>query len=595
MPLSKPNADRKRVAGFRQAFGVMRPYRAVLCWALLIGICAAGISTIQPVFVSRVVDEFSGGITIGLPMLIVCLLIVGAGLTGMKELLIERAGERFAYDTRVALVEHIYNLPIPSLEKHDRADIVSRVTSDVTAARMLLTSGIIDLAVGGSTVIVSVVMMATIDPLLLSLALVAVLVVAIAVYKLGEKARPIGLSMQDSIGTLAGHLSRAIGSIKTIRAARATKAEGLRAQEQAGAVRRAGLEAANLRAIIQATTGVAVQLLIVVVVGIGALRVSVGAVSTGDLAAFIMYLMLIVTPITMMATIVSTLGEAFGALSRILELQREPIEDPGSDQEAAATDRPRPDSPALEFDNVSFAYSSTRASSQPVALTLDNVSFAAATSAVTALVGPSGAGKTTVFSLIERFYDVTEGTIRLHGRDMGSMSRDEVRSRVAYVDQDAAALSGTIRDNLRLNAPSADDETCAQALRKVALLAEHEQAREVLDRSVGELGSRLSGGERQRLAFARAILSQAEILLLDEVTSHLDGRNESAIQDVLRSGDGQTVLVIAHRLSTIADADRIILFDEGRIRDAGTHRELLERSELYRSLARTQFITSDPD
>lgn len=117
----------------------------------------------------------------------------------------------------------------------------------------------------------------------------------------------------------------------------------------------------------------------------------------------------------------------------------------------------------------------------------------------------------------------------------------------------------------------------------------------MLDRSVGELGSRLSGGERQRLAFARAILSQAEILLLDEVTSHLDGRNESAIQDVMRSGDDQTVLVIAHRLSTIADADRIILFDEGRIRDAGTHRELLGRSELYLSLARTQFITSDPD
>jgi ATP-binding cassette subfamily B protein len=209
----------------------------------------------------------------------------------------------------------------------------------------------------------------------------------------------------------------------------------------------------------------------------------------------------------------------------------------------------------------------------------------------TAIVGPSGAGKTTLLALLERFYEPTCGSIRLEGADVRGLPRAALRRRIGYVEQDAPVLAGTIRENLLLGAPDADDARCLAALASVNLLDRIEQHADGLDTVVGDEGVGLSGGERQRLAIARALVTDAPLLLLDEPTASLDGRNERAMREAIRTAAvGRTVLIVAHRLATVADADQIVVLEAGRVVATGTHAELLDSSPLYRELARHQLL-----
>lgn len=448
------------------------------------------------------------------------------------------------------------------------------------------------MASNGVTVIVSVVMMALIDPVLLGLTVIAVAAVLISIALIGRRTRPAGLRLQNAVGDLAGSVSRVLGSMKTIRAARSVQREADASVAHAARALDAGMSAARLRAVIQTFTGISVQVLLIAVVGAGALRVASGALSTGELSAFIMYLILMAAPMTMLGGIVSMLGEAFGALSRILEVEALPIERDVEKPELTAYAETG-DSAIFRLEDVSFRYPPS-SGNEPVEAALHHVSIAIEEGRSTAIVGPSGAGKSTLFALLERFYEPSEGRILFRGRDVQGLSRDELRAQVAYVDQEAVVLSGSVRENLLLAAPEASDEECADVLVKVGLAADARSARRYLDQEVGELGSRLSGGERQRLAIARAVLARCPILLLDEITSNLDSRNEAIVQDLLlSSADARTVLVIAHRFSTVTAADKVIVLDEGEVVAEGTHAELLAQSALYRELAERQFVTHD--
>lgn len=583
-------SDRREVAGFRDALPLLKPYRGRLFLALVIGLLSTAVIAVQPLLISDIVDTYSGEVPLLRVGAVVALLVTGAVLTGIREVLIERTGERFAYDTRESLVRHVYALPVGRLEGRGRADLVSRVTSDVSETRTILTSGLVDLAVSGAAVVLSIAMMAFIDPVLLGLALVAVLLVLFLVFSIGSRMGPVGLRMQTAVGQLAETVSRAIGSMKTIRATGAVDGEADRAVARASEVYAAGRSVAGLRAVIQTVSGVSIQLLLIVVVGLGAVRVASGAISTGDLSAFIMYLMLMVAPVAMVGNVVSMLGEAFGALSRILELRSEPAE--RDVQSPTAVSRvEEPDDSVLRFDAVSFSYPALSPASHRGEPVLSAVSLSIERGKTTAVVGPSGAGKTTVFSLIERFYEPTDGRILFEGRDVTGMSRKELRSHIAYVDQDAVLLSGTVRYNLTLGSADLSDEACVAALQEVALVSDPAAARLYLDQDVGELGSRLSGGERQRVSIARALLDGAQILLLDEVTSNLDSRSEGLVRELLGSSHpARTSLVIAHRFSTVLSADKIIVLDEGRVVDQGTHGTLMSTSGLYRELAERQFL-----
>jgi ATP-binding cassette subfamily B protein/ATP-binding cassette subfamily C protein len=219
------------------------------------------------------------------------------------------------------------------------------------------------------------------------------------------------------------------------------------------------------------------------------------------------------------------------------------------------------------------------------------VTFTAPAGRRTALVGPSGAGKSTVLALLERFYDVTGGSVCLAGRDVREVDRDQLRARMAYVEQDAPALAGSLRDNLLLGAPSAADADLLQVLDRVNLRELVERSPSGLDAQVGDDGILLSGGQRQRLAIARALVTRPAVLLLDEPTASLDARNEQALADAVAAiGPGTTVLVVAHRLSTVVDADRIVVLEDGRVAASGTHDELVATSPLYRDLAARQLL-----
>ncbi|MFI7447322.1 ABC transporter ATP-binding protein [Nonomuraea sp. NPDC049714] len=579
-----------RIVGFRETVPLLRPYRAQLIGAFFIGLIATGAAAAQPVVVSAIVDAFNGTVPVGLALAMCALLLLSAAATGGRQVIMQRAGERFAFDTRERLVRHIYGVPLDMLESRDRADLVSRVTTDVSQTRTILTSGLVELVGSGITVLVSVVMMALIDPVLLGLAVVAVAAVLVSISLIGRRTRPAGLRLQGAVGDLASSVSRVLGSMKTIRAARSVDREADASVAHAAKALDAGLSAAGLKAVIQTFTGISVQILLIAVVGAGALRVASGALSTGELSAFIMYLMLMAAPMMMFGSIISMLGEAFGALSRILDVESMPIERDVLRPELGAQSEVV-DKAIFRLEDVSFRYPQPSAD-EPDRAALHHVSIAIEEGKSTAIVGPSGAGKSTLFALLERFYEPSSGRILFRGRDVQGLSRDELRAQVAYVDQEAVVLSGSVRENLLLAAPAAGDEQCAEALVQVGLVADRFSASRYLDQEVGELGSRLSGGERQRLAIARAVLARSPILLLDEITSNLDSRNEALVQNVLLSADvARTVLVIAHRFSTVMAADTVIVLDEGRVVAQGPHAELLTRSDLYRELAERQFVT----
>ncbi|MDG5803789.1 ABC transporter ATP-binding protein [Streptomyces ossamyceticus] len=585
-----------RVAGFRDALVLLRPYRAGMLLALVLGLGSTAATALQPVLVSSMVDAFADRVPSGSVVLLVGLLISSAVLSGVRQLVLQRSGERFAFDTRERLIRRIFALPIDVLDGRDRGDVISRVTTDVAQTRAILSSGLIELATSLVTVTVSVVMMAFIDWSLLALAALVISVVVTAVFLIGRRTRPAGLQLQSAVGDLAEVVSRALGSMRTIRATSSAGREADSAVGKAAVALEAGLTAAGLRAVIQTFTGVAVQVLLLAIVAVGAVRVAAGSLTVGQLSAFIMYLLLMVAPITLLASVVSMLGEAFGALSRVMALQALEPERDVQREPAAALPAGDGQRSLFAFERVSFRYpAASDGAPAGDALALRHVDLRFEEGATTAIVGPSGAGKSTVFALLERFYEPTTGRVLFRGQDVSRLSRDQLRASMAYVEQDAPALSGTIRDNLLLGSHRATDDECVAALKRVNLVPTTESWSTYLDADVGELGSRLSGGERQRLAIARALMAASPVLLLDEVTSNLDSNNEKVIQDIIRAQDrNRSIIVIAHRLSTVVAADTIIVLDKGEVVARGTHQELLHSSELYRDLAHNQLLDSEP-
>jgi ABC-type multidrug transport system fused ATPase/permease subunit len=305
--------------------------------------------------------------------------------------------------------------------------------------------------------------------------------------------------------------------------------------------------------------------------------------SLGDLVAFLLYLFMLVLPLAQAVHAFTTLQAGLGALDRMQEVMQIPTED-ADEVSLPPTPVPTPSAAMLELAGVSFAYDG----GPPV---LDQVSFEVEHGSRTAIVGPSGAGKSTTLALVERFYEPLSGAVRINGVDVSTLPRDEVRRRIAYVEQEAPVLAGSIADNLRLAAPAATDEELLEMLEQVGLSDLVQRTDRGLDTPVGDDGVLLSGGQRQRLAWARVLLAGSDLLLLDEPTSSVDSRTEQVLQDTLRAAARErTVLIVAHRLATVADSDRIVVLDGGRITAVGTHEELLSSSGLYRELATHQLL-----
>ncbi|MEV1146278.1 ABC transporter ATP-binding protein, partial [Micromonospora sp. NPDC049799] len=369
--------------------------------------------------------------------------------------------------------------------------------------------------------------------------------------------------------------------------ARAERREADTVGASAEAAYTAGLRVARVQAVVGPVSTVTIQSAFLLVLGVGGARVASGAITVGDLVAFIMFLFFLVLPLGQAVHAYTQLQTGLGALQRIEEVLEIPAEGAADRAGPPVTvDRSPAGRPAsmIEFDRVGFGYPG----GPPV---LHEVSFAVPAGTRTALVGPSGAGKSTLLALVERFYEVTAGALRVDGVDVRDLPRDALRARLGYVEQEAPVLAGTLRENLLITAPAATDDQLLAVLDEVNLGHLAERAAEGLDVQVGEGGVLLSGGERQRLAIARTLLAGPPVLLLDEPTSNLDARNEAALRRAIDAvAVRRTLLIVAHRLSTVVDADQIVVLDDGRVVATGTHDQLTTTSPLYRELAAHQLL-----
>ena len=605
-------------ATFRQLLPFLFEHKKVLVVVAVLSIVGAAASLAQPLLVGQLIARVQQGQTLGmLVWLLIGFVIAASVISGYQHYLLQRTGTAVVYSSRRKLIARILHLPISEFDARRTGDLVSRVGTDTTLLYAVLTQGLAD-AVGGAILFVgALIAMLIIDPLLLLLIVVVIGVSVVVVVLLSGRIRTASAAQQHKVGELASGVERGISSIRTVRASGATERETAAVEGLAGEAYGLGVRIAKISSMVVPVAGVALQLSLLVVLGVGGLRVASGALTIASLVTFIMFLFMLVMPLGQAFGAITSVNQALGALGRIQEVLDLPTETERDEPDAVAASAPVVGAPAIEFRDVRFRYPDAVIAAREAAAkeaqtlladahlerasdaipdeidrdVLKGVSFAVPRGARVALVGPSGAGKSTILSLIERFYDPTGGSIRLAGHDVRTYPREQLRAQFGYVEQDAPTLAGTLGENLRLAAPDASDADCERVLRSVNLGDVLERSPLGLAAPVGEDGVMLSGGERQRLAIARALLTEAPILLLDESTSSLDGVNEQRMREAIDAAAAdRTLLVIAHRLSTVVDSDLIVVLQGGVVVGQGTHAELIESTPLYRDLARHQLL-----
>ncbi|REJ08238.1 ABC transporter ATP-binding protein [Microbacterium bovistercoris] len=608
-------------ASFRQLLPFLFEHKKVLAVVTILSIVGAAASLVQPLLVGQVIQRVQENLPLGMLIwALIAFVIVSSVISGYQHYLLQRTGTAVVLSSRRRLIARILHLPISEFDARRTGDLVSRVGTDTTLLYAVLTQGLAD-AVGSALLFAgALVAMLVIDPVLLLLIVLVIGASVVIVVLLSGRIRTASTAQQEKVGELASGVERAVSSIRTVRASGATERETEAVTGLATEAYGIGVRIAKISSLVVPIAGIALQLSLLVVLGVGGFRVASGAISIASLVTFIMFLFMLIMPLGQAFGAITSVNQALGALGRIQEILDLPAETSADEPDAAATAAPVAGSAAIEFRDVRFQYPenvvaareaaakaandlladahlaaeadpSTGSGTQPDREVLRGVSFAVPRGSRVALVGPSGAGKSTILSLIERFYDPTGGSIRLDGHDLRTYPRDEMRARFGYVEQDAPTLAGTLADNLRLAVPDATDADCERVLRAVNLGDVLERGSLGLATPVGEDGVMLSGGERQRLAIARALLTEAPILLLDESTSSLDGVNEQRMREAIDAVSAdRTLVVIAHRLSTVVDSDLIVVLQDGAVVGQGTHDELLESTPLYRDLARHQLL-----
>jgi len=564
----------------------IRPHWRTLAAGGLLGFASGLAGLAQPLAARAVIDALGAGRPPAGPIALLVALVIGGGaLAATGRFVLDRTAERVVLAARRRLVWRILRLRVGVIDRLRPGDLLARVTSDTTLLRTATTQGLVTLVNSAFVVIGAVVLMGVIDLVMLAVTLgVMALVFALAALVVPRIAQANRLA-QAAVGDLGAVLDRVLGAYRTVKASGAEEREAAAMDAAATRAYERGVSIAGWTALSGMSAFLAIQLSFLVVLGVGGARVAGGELPVSSLVAFLLYLFYLMGPISDLTKGITQLQAGIAAVGRLHEVDEQPVED-SAPAPARLRAAPRPAPAAVAFENVCFRYGDEGP------LVHDHVTFSAPPGGVTALVGPSGAGKTTLFSLLERFYEPVEGAVLVDGRDVRDWPLGELRAAIGYVEQDAPVLAGTLRDNLRFAAPDASDEELHEVVRRTRLdgLLRPPYG---LDTPVGHRGIALSGGERQRVAIARALLRGPRLLLLDEATSQLDAVNELALRDVIaEAARTATVLVIAHRLSTVATADRIVVLEGGRVRAVGTHAELLDRDALYRELAATQFLTA---
>ncbi|MFN7223917.1 MAG: ABC transporter transmembrane domain-containing protein [Paracoccaceae bacterium] len=582
--IKEDRATSKKVSALGGLIPFLAPYRGLVGLAMVALVLTAAVSLILPMAVRRVVDNFNADAAILDVYFSAAIVIAGlfAFGSGMRYYLVTRLGERVVADIRRALFDRVLVLSPAFFEKILTGEVLSRITTDTTLILSLIGSSI-SIALRNSLILLGgLVLMLLTSAKLAGLVLLIVPAVVVPIVILGRKLRRLGRENQDWIASSSGSASEALSSVQTVQAfthETQTRAAFADVTEKSflSAKTRIGTRAVmTIIVIFLVFTG------IVGVLWMGARDVRGGVLTAGELIQFVIYAVMVAGSVGALSEIWGELQRAAGATERLIELLHatDPVNDPASPKAL-----PRPVRGEIDFDAVTFRYPA-----RPETSALDGISLHVSPGETVALVGPSGAGKTTILQLLMRFYDPQQGAVRLDGIDLRDMNRDDFRRFLSLVPQDPVIFATSARENIRFGRPEATDAEVEAAARAAAAHDFIAALPQGYDSYLGERGVMLSGGQKQRVAIARAILRDAPVLLLDEATSALDAESERLVQAAVESlAEGRTTLVVAHRLATVKRADRIVVFDQGRIVAQGKHEDLVAQGGLYARLARLQF------
>ena len=571
----------------------VRPHRRALLLASLALLVSSGIGLAFPLVVGwlldaafvaqnrRLLDRVALGLT--------GLFLVQAFLNYAQTYLLSATGERAVAGLRSELFAKLLEMPPGFFADRKTGELTSRLTIDIGLLQGVLSHQIAEFTRQVLALVGGIALLTWLQP---SLTLTALAVVPVAVWTalfFGRRLRRISTGVQDRVADATAVAEEAFSQIRTVQSFVQEPAERARYGGLIGRVVEAALVRAQVRGVFFGAITFSMFTGIVVVLWQGGRLVLDGSLTAGTLVSFLLYTVTIAASVGALASFFSNYQESVGAAERVFQLLETatPIADPPSPQPL-----PKPVRGRVEFERVSFRY----LDHQDTAWAVREVSLTLQPGEVVAIVGPSGAGKTTLISLLPRFWDVAEGAIRLDGIDIRQLRLQELRGAIGVVPQEPALFSGTVRENIAYARPEASAEDVERAARAAHAHEFVERLPAGYDTIVGERGVKLSGGQRQRIAIARAVLKDPAVLVLDEATSSLDTESERLVEDALeRLLEGRTTLIIAHRLSTVRRADRLVVLDHGRVVEQGTHADLLARGGLYARLYQRQFRSGDAE
>ena len=589
-PSDRASSDREVSRDYRLLFHLARfamPYRWFIAGATLALMVAAGTTLALGSGLRLLIDqgfgvEGDGSLLDRAVLILFGVAVLLAGSTFARFYLVSWVGERVVADIRKAMFDHIIGLSPGFFEITRTGEVVSRLTTDTTLLQVVVGSSVsialrnVLLILGGA------VMLFITSPKLTLLVLAVVPLVVAPIVLFGRKVRRLSRISQDKVAEVSAEASEALYGIRTVQAFAHEPHDRARFAERTEEAFTTALLRIRWRAIL---TGIVILLVfgsISVVLWVGGADVVAGRISAGQLSAFVFYAVILAGALGAVSEVIGDLQRAAGAMERIGELLATP---PTVVVSPDPKPLPQPSRGAVNFEAVTFHYPS-----RPTTPALDDFTLSIAPGERVAIVGPSGAGKTTVMQLLLRFYDPDAGTIRFDGTDIRDLDPAALRRAVGAVPQDPTIFGASARDNIRYARPDAGDAEVRAAAEAAHALDFLQRLPQGLDTFLGERGVRLSGGQRQRIAIARAILRNPSLLLLDEATSALDAESERIVQEALdQVMKDRTTLVIAHRLATVLKADRIVVMDKGCIEAIGTHAELMKQGGLYAHLAALQF------
>ena len=589
----------------RRIVGFAAPYRRLLAGFLALVVVDAAIGTANPLIfreiINRGIVRHNSDVVVGLAVLVGVLAVLDAGMSLLQRLASARVGEGLIFDLRARVFGHVQRMPLAFFTRTQTGALVTRLNNDVVGAQQAFTDTLSSVVSNLITVTIVLVTM-----LLLSWQITLVALTLLPVFIL--PARWVGRRMQAITResyALNAQMNTTMTERFNVAGALLVKLFGRQDEERRGfedkaaRVRDIGITQAMYTRIFMVSLLLLASLATALVYGWGGVLSVNGALDVGTVVALTAYLNRLYGPLTALSNVQVDVMSALVSFERVFEVLDLP---PMIDERPDAVAIPRSGAGRIEFDHVDFAYPTAEevslASLESVAVldrtpsqqVLFDVGFTVEPGQMVALVGPSGAGKTTISHLVPRLYDVRSGAVRINGVDVRDATLESVSATVGVVTQDAHLFHETIRTNLLLARPAASEEELREALRGAQILRFVDSLPDGLDTVVGDRGYRLSGGEKQRIAIARVLLKAPDIVVLDEATAHLDSESELAVQHALRTAlAGRTSLVIAHRLSTVREADVILVIDGGRVVERGTHEQLVASGGLYSELYRTQF------